>query len=760
MKRGAVVTRCFRVLFMFALVALGARSQGNSNPFSVKVSNGTATSTPLAATPVPSEANLIGIQRLIDANRADLAEFAQGLAKDQGTKLLEKVFPPYKYAEVIADIATADDDWHEKKYPEAISHTGEALADLIEVVGKAKAVFVDVPAYILDGGSLLWQEQRLQQSYGDAVNFLTGKMAKPSSHSSWRGNIWGDTHILTLDGKSYDFQAVGEFVALKSTVDSLEVQVRQAPWGTSRTASITSAVAINVEGDRVGVYLGEAGVRINGAISALGVNSILHLPNGGWIEWGQNQFFVEWRDSTVLRIDVSTGYLSAFVDIPETRRARVAGLYGNFDNNAENDLMTRQGVPINTQKETQYFYALYHQFGASWRVSQSESLFDYAPRKTTRTFTDLTFPDAPLAEGDILGAKRQMAERQCRAAGLTREPFFTACVLDVAVTGDLSFAKASLQTAARTNLVQVGAAKTGKPAVSVNWAGSNAVGIDLVDSTQKLKVGGFVCGGGQTCVQNVAAGNYFLRVNAPGFDRLIPVTVASAGATEVDAQAGIISLHWAGANAVGIDIVDSTQKFKVGGLVCGGGQTCKQDAAAGSYFLKINAPGFDKLIPVAISASATAGANPPAGVFAFHWTGANAVGVDVVDSTQKFKVGGLVCGGGQICKQDAAAGSYFLKINAPGFDKQIPVTVPDASTVDITPPAGVISIHWTGTNAVGIDIADSTQKFKVGGLVCGGGQTCKQDAAAGTYFLKINAPGINQLIPIAVTAGRVSDATF
>ena len=158
-------------------------------------------------------------------------------------------------------------------------------------------------------------------------------------------------------------------------------------------------------------------------------------------------------------IDLNGGYLNTFVDIPETRRARVTGLYGNFDNNAENDLTTRQGVPIGSPAGTQYFYALYHQFGASWRVSQTDSLFDYAPKKTTRNFTDLTFPDAPIANGDILGAKRQMAERQCRAAGLTQEPFFTACVLDVAVTGDLRFANPPAGV------------------IAFHWTGANAVAL-------------------------------------------------------------------------------------------------------------------------------------------------------------------------------------------------------------------------------------------------------------------------------------------
>jgi hypothetical protein len=41
-------------------------------------------------------------------------------------------------------------------------------------------------------------------------------------------------------------------------------------------------------------------------------------------------------------------------------------------------------------------------------------------------------------------------------------------------------------------------------------------------------------------VNRIAAGTYFLKLNAPGFDELILVTVARAGATEVTPSVGAI----------------------------------------------------------------------------------------------------------------------------------------------------------------------------------------------------------------------------
>src|SRR6202022_2001223 len=68
----------------------------------------------------------------------------------------------------------------------------------------------------------------------------------------------GDVHVRTMDGAYYDFQLIGEFVAVQSHSDNLQVQVRQAPWqGSSKTISTNVAVAMNAAGARVGVYIGK-----------------------------------------------------------------------------------------------------------------------------------------------------------------------------------------------------------------------------------------------------------------------------------------------------------------------------------------------------------------------------------------------------------------------------------------------------------------------------------------------------------------------
>ena len=70
------------------------------------------------------------------------------------------------------------------------------------------------------------------------------------------GRAWGDIHVQTLDGATYDFQAAGEFVASRSTAGDFEVQLRLESTGFSNYVSIVTAVAVLVDTSRASVALG------------------------------------------------------------------------------------------------------------------------------------------------------------------------------------------------------------------------------------------------------------------------------------------------------------------------------------------------------------------------------------------------------------------------------------------------------------------------------------------------------------------------
>src|SRR5690606_4815669 len=113
--------------------------------------------------------------------------------------------------------------------------------------------------------------------------------------------IVGDTHIVTVDGVKYDFQAVGEFVTLRDDSGTFEIQTRQSavatngpggdPYsGLSTCVSVNTAVAARVGSQRITYQPTLDGkpdpsgmeLRIEGELTELGENG-LTLESGGRI---------------------------------------------------------------------------------------------------------------------------------------------------------------------------------------------------------------------------------------------------------------------------------------------------------------------------------------------------------------------------------------------------------------------------------------------------------------------------------------------
>src|SRR5262249_39103659 len=122
------------------------------------------------------------------------------------------------------------------------------------------------------------------------------------------------------------------------------------------------------------------------------------------------------------------------------RAKKLAGLFGDFDGNPMNDLVSRSGVPIASMPPT--YDDLYHLLGDSWRVKPSESLFDYGPNESTATFTDLSFPDRIYRASDLPSDVAADAMAVCVAAGISDPELLDECVLDVGATGVRDFAAA------------------------------------------------------------------------------------------------------------------------------------------------------------------------------------------------------------------------------------------------------------------------------------------------------------------------------
>jgi len=250
------------------------------------------------------------------------------------------------------------------------------------------------------------------------------------------GGTTGDPHLLTFDGRRYDFQAAGEFVVARNQPGSFEVQARQEPWLNSRLVTINTAVAFKVGSDRVEVRAAQTPVLvINGKKQAL-ANS--NLPDGGQIQYDQNVISVTWKDGSIAYVEpVGTYGLTLSVQLADELAGKVEGLLGDADGSSKNDLHVRGS----TETIEPDFQKLYPKFADSWRVSDKTSLFSYDKGKNTASYTMRNFPDKPTDPKKLPGYAA--AEAVCKSFGITDPAILANCALDVATTGRSEFARAA-----------------------------------------------------------------------------------------------------------------------------------------------------------------------------------------------------------------------------------------------------------------------------------------------------------------------------
>ena len=270
------------------------------------------------------------------------------------------------------------------------------------------------------------------------------------------GNVQGDPHMDTIDGAPYDFQAAGEFTVVRSRTDGLEIQERQQPVGrvfkvhTDRLVSVVTAVAMRVGGATLefdhSVPRSAMVVRLNKHTIRVRTGKVVRLRGGGALKNMRSAYGVAWPDGTQVRVFVAGGDGVSFLIQPAADRSgELTGLLGNFDHSPNNDFVSRGGrefrpvfaaTPRALTSPIGY-RAEYKQFGPSWRIKQSQSLFFYPRGESTRTFTIPGFPGrlyplrvacrAPTDSGRAASvAERTSATRSCSTTACSTSPRRTA----------------------------------------------------------------------------------------------------------------------------------------------------------------------------------------------------------------------------------------------------------------------------------------------------------------------------------------------
>lgn len=261
---------------------------------------------------------------------------------------------------------------------------------------------------------------------GSCGNICPGNLICTAGQCLPPGTV-GDTHITTLDGLYYDFQASGDFLLI-ATSPAFVVQTRQVSGApTWPNASINRAVAMRVGPDRIGFFRDPDRVVVEGKPAAIDDGKSLALPGGVTISRAGTLYTVSSLAGETVRVGMHPGYMNVIVGLGYSPGGAARGLLGNGNGRPDDDLLARDGKPLALPVS---FADLYGVYGESVRVDAKDSLFG------EEKGVESAPPARPFYASDLDNADYEKAHAACVAAGIKVDALLDACTLDVAVIGN------------------------------------------------------------------------------------------------------------------------------------------------------------------------------------------------------------------------------------------------------------------------------------------------------------------------------------
>ena len=272
------------------------------------------------------------------------------------------------------------------------------------------------------------------------------------------GSDVGDPHIRTVDGKSYDFQAVGEFILLRDR-EGLEIQARQTPVETANPitdsySGLTSSVSVNTAvAARVGSHqisyqptvgsertagcssfwtANQRNFRLRGSTSKVIVSALSMLT-------AQTGLRVDYAHGAVLTVAPRLWHIW-ILDIRVSHTHADEGIMGSIPEQTWLPTLP-SGATVGPMPESLHerYITLYKIFADAWRVTNKTSLFMYAQGTSTETFTDRDWPaEKPPSilkpEFQIPDSRRPWASRSRRRRRSARGLRSITCMLTACST--------------------------------------------------------------------------------------------------------------------------------------------------------------------------------------------------------------------------------------------------------------------------------------------------------------------------------------
>ncbi|XP_022800806.1 uncharacterized protein LOC111338572 [Stylophora pistillata] len=260
---------------------------------------------------------------------------------------------------------------------------------------------------------------------------------------SW---LWGDPHIVTLDGQNYTFNGLGEYTMVELQDASFQLQARTKLAKGGGTATVfVAAVAKEKDTSTVQVNLkDEGGLEV--LVDSVVYQNYTSLTNisrtlDGSVSVARpenNSFLVAFPSGISVTITEVQGSLSIVFAAPTNLKGKTKGLLGTWNDDVEDDFLRPDNttLPSNSTGREIHF-----EFGLKWQVTSDTSLFTYKPGENTSSFVNESFvpifldEPIPFASDEL----KQKAEAVCGGDAN--------CLFDIASTGDVEVGASTKQVA-------------------------------------------------------------------------------------------------------------------------------------------------------------------------------------------------------------------------------------------------------------------------------------------------------------------------
>ncbi|XP_077993149.1 uncharacterized protein LOC144447117 [Glandiceps talaboti] len=307
------------------------------------------------------------------------------------------------------------------------------------------------------------------------------------------GWMFGDPHLVTLDGANYTFNGLGEYTLVNVTQMFFQLQGRtdrpaeevQTDDDVLANATIfvafaaqqenSSLVQMTLNEDRTDFEILLDGEYFDKSILTLDliaynttdlkIATQPEVVNGTAV---RNRTVATFASGISISVGVVENVLDVVFSAPEEFKGQTVGLLGVWDGDPDNDFQRRDGTlqdPLHNERD-------YFEFGETWRVSEEESLFTYEDGTTWEDFNDLEF--VPLFTEDLEEDKDRvrLAENTCGAD--------TECYYDVLATGNAALGTATLSTSAAFQQDADDLANF-PPNITANTVINATVGVEVVE---------------------------------------------------------------------------------------------------------------------------------------------------------------------------------------------------------------------------------------------------------------------------------------